>query len=133
MSNEIKECLVFSSILPNQSITFYVFRHWFTLKIVLICVFILSKINLLIFPESLFAGLISRPFGLFSKFSLWFLREIKASHFFIHSVRLPMERLSAMCFSSLSISKNIVLVYMFLLCCHVGAYCKFRARFHICS
>ena len=48
MSNEIKECLDFSSILPNQSITFCVFRHWFAFKIVLSCVFILSKINLLI-------------------------------------------------------------------------------------
>ena len=105
MSNEIKECLVFSSILPNQSITFSVFRHWFAFKIVLSCVFILSKINLLIFPESLFARLISRHVGLFSKFSLWSSREIKASSFFMHSIRLPMERLSAMCFSSLSISE----------------------------
>ena len=101
-----KGCVVSSSILPNQSITFCVFRHWFTFKIVLSCVFILSKINLLIFPESLIiAGLISRHFGLFSKFSLWPLREIKASRIFMHSIRLPMERLSAMCFSSLSISE----------------------------
>ena len=103
MSNGIQECLVFSSILPNQSITFCVFRHWFTFKNVLSCVFIVSKINLLIFPEWIFAGLISWHFGLFSKFSLGSLREIKASHFFMHSIRLPMERLSAMCFSSLAI------------------------------
>ena len=95
--------------------------------------FILSKINLLIFPESLFAGLISRHFGLISKFSLWSLRVIKASRFFMHSIRLPMERLSAMRFSSLSISEMLSSdprLYVFvmlscrslLLCCHVGAY-----------
>ena len=63
MSNEIKECLVFSSMLPNHSMTFCVFLHWFTFKIVRSFVFNLSKIDLLIFPESLFAGLMSRHFG----------------------------------------------------------------------
>ena len=94
-------------MLPNHSITFCVFLHWFTCKIVLKWVFTLSKISLLIFPELLFAGLISRHFGLFSKFSSWSLREIKASRFFMHSIRLPIESLSAMCFSSLLISEML--------------------------
>ena len=95
-------------MLPNHSITFYVFLHWFTFKIVLKWVFTLSKISLLIFPESLFAGLISRHWGLFSKFSLWSLREIKASRFFfMHSIRFPIESLSAICFSSLLISEML--------------------------
>ena len=70
MSNEMKECLFFSLMLPNHSITFCVFLHWFTFKINRRCVFSLSKIDLLILPESLLAGLMSRHFGLFSKFSL---------------------------------------------------------------
>ena len=41
-------------------------------------VFILSNIDLLIFPESLFAGLMSRHFGLFSKFSSGSLREFSS-------------------------------------------------------
>ena len=105
MCNEMKECLVFSSILPNQSIMFCMFRHWFTFKIILSCMFILAKINLLIFPQLLFSGLISQHFGLFSKFSLWSLREIKSSRFFMHSIWLPMERLSTICFSSLLFSE----------------------------
>ena len=66
--------------------TFCVFLHWFTFKIGRSFVFILSDIiDLLIFLESLFAGLMSRHFGLFSKFSFWSLREIKAWRFFMHS------------------------------------------------
>ena len=42
--------------------------HWFTFKINRSFVLILSNIDLLIFPELLLAGLISRHFGLFSKF-----------------------------------------------------------------
>ena len=102
MSNEMKELQVSSWILPNQSITFRVFLHRFTFKIVLTCVLTLSKINLPIFPGSIFAALISRHFGLFSKFSLWSLREIQALRFFMHSIRLTIERLSAMCFSIFS-------------------------------
>ena len=44
--------------------------HWFTFKIDRSFVLILSNIDLLIFPESLFAELMSRHFGLFSKFFL---------------------------------------------------------------
>ena len=65
----MKECLFFSLMLPNHSITFCVFFHWFTFKIDRRCMFSLSKIDLLIFPESLLAGLMSRHFGLCSKFS----------------------------------------------------------------
>ena len=54
----------------NDLIKFCVLLHWFTFKIALKRVFTLSKISLLIFPKSLFARLISRHFGLFSKFPL---------------------------------------------------------------
>ena len=33
MSNEMKECLVFSPILPNDSMRFCAFLHWFSFKI----------------------------------------------------------------------------------------------------
>ncbi len=57
---------------------------------------------LLSFPDSLLAGLISRHFGLFSKFSSWSLSEINASRFFICSIRSPIPKLFEICFSSSS-------------------------------
>ena len=51
----MKECLFFSLMLPNHSITFCVFFHWFTFKIERRCMFSLSKYDLLIFPESVLA------------------------------------------------------------------------------
>ena len=43
------------------------------------------------FPDSLFAGLINRYFGLFSKFSLWSFKVINASRFFIRSILSPIR------------------------------------------
>ncbi len=107
MSNEIKLCLCFSLILPNHSITFWVFFHWFKFRIFLKLELILSRMILLSFPDSLFAGLISQHFGLFSKFSLWSLREINASRFFICSIRSPIPKLFEICFSSSLISEMV--------------------------
>ena len=72
-------------MLPNHSITFCVFLHWFTFKIDRRCVFSLSKYDLLIFPESLLAGLMSRHFGLFSKFSLFMIFNRHESFAFFHA------------------------------------------------
>ena len=78
MSNEIKLCLSLSFIFPNHSITCFVFLHWFKFSFCLELELISSKINLLNFPDSLLAELISRHFGLFSKFSLWSFEVINA-------------------------------------------------------
>ena len=69
MSNEIKMCLFFSLMLPNHSITFCVFLHWFTLNIDRRCVFSLSKIDLLIFPELI-------AFGWVDESAFWVICEI---------------------------------------------------------
>ena len=121
MSNEIRLCLYFSLMLPNHSITFWVFFHWFKFRIFLKLELILSRMILLSFPDSLFAGLISRHFGLLSKFSLLSLREINASRFFsfVQSGRqflncskyvLVRRRFAKWCL--------LIRVCMFLLCCH---------------
>ncbi len=62
---------------------------------------------LLIFPDSLFAGLICRHFGFFSKFFLWSLREINTLRFFICSIRSPIPKLLEICFSSSSICEMV--------------------------
>ncbi len=46
-------------MLPNHSITFWVFFHWFKFRISLKLELILSRMILLSFPDSLFAGLIA--------------------------------------------------------------------------
>ena len=94
---------MFSLMLPNHSITFWVFFHWFKFRVFLKLELTLSRMILLSFPDSLLAGLISRHFGLFSKFSLWSLTEINASRFFICSMRSPIPKLFEIGFISLSI------------------------------
>ncbi len=107
MSNEIKLCLCFSLMLSNHLITFWVFFHWFKFRIFLKLELALSRMILHSFPDSLFAGLISRHFGLFPKFSLWSLREINVSRFFICSIRSPIPKLFKICFSSSSICEMV--------------------------
>ena len=70
MSNVRKESLFFCLSCEKEFITSLVFFHWFKLQMDLIFVLILSKIYLLTLPISVFVGLISRHFVLFSKFSL---------------------------------------------------------------
>ncbi len=125
MSNEIKLCLCFSLMLPNHSITFWVFFHWFKFRIFLKLELILSRMILLSFPDSLFAGLISRHFGLFSKFSLWSLREINASRFFICSIRSPIPKLFEICFSSLCLkycSKYVLVRFVRFVSAHFSKF-----------
>ena len=57
MSNEANECFCMSGMLVNQLITSDVFFHWLSFVIFLIFELILSRICLLTFPSSLFAGI----------------------------------------------------------------------------
>ena len=79
MYKTIKVCLLFSSISLNRLMTSDVSFHWFKFGLFLSLLFILSGIDLLNHPISFFAGLISLVFGLFMKFGLWSLRDIKHS------------------------------------------------------
>ena len=79
MSNWINSCLILFSIELNQEITFVVLIHWFGLVMLLICLFILSRIDLLTFPSSDLFGFISLILGSRRKFGLVSLRVIKAS------------------------------------------------------
>ena len=76
MSKITKLCRSFSWIVINQSMTVLVFFHWLSCNFSRMFLFILSKITLLIFPSSFFAGLISLTVGLFWKFSLWSFSDI---------------------------------------------------------
>ena len=67
MSNEANECFCMSGMLVNQLITSDVFFHWLSFVIFLIFELILSRICLLTFPSSLFAGFMRRHVGWLAK------------------------------------------------------------------
>ena len=90
MSNEANECFCMSGMLVNQLITSDVFFHWLSSVIFPIFELILSRICLLTFPSSLFAGFMRRHVGWLAKLSLWSFGGIKACFFAICSVRLSM-------------------------------------------
>ena len=90
MSNEANECFCMSGMLVNQLITSDVFFHWLSFVIFLIFELILSRISLLTFPSSLFAGFMRRHVGWLVKLSLWSFRVTKACFFAICSVLLSM-------------------------------------------
>ena len=96
MSKEMNMCLFFSFIALNHSMTAAELLHLLTRGLDWILLFILSRIILLIFPSSDLAGLISLHFGLFSKFSLWSLREMKAWLCAIHSILSSIFKVLAM-------------------------------------
>ena len=77
MSNttNLHKCLL--QILLNQSITVSVFLHRFKPIASRMFLFAVSKIALLICPNSFFAGFMSLTVGLLLKFSLWSFRVIK--------------------------------------------------------
>lgn len=58
MSKKIKVRLFLFSILPNHSITFYVFCHWLRFKVFLKVEFILLRNGLLSFPYSLLCAIL---------------------------------------------------------------------------
>ena len=91
------ECFFFSLMFENQSITDFVFLHWLELVLDRMLLLILSSTYLLSNPRLFFAGLINLHFGLFLKFSLWFLREINA-------------RLCAI-FSTLSFTRSLAVIW----------------------
>ena len=67
MSNEANECFCMSGMLVNQLITSDVIFHWLSFVIFLIFELILSRICLLTFPSSLFAGFMRRRVGWLAK------------------------------------------------------------------
>ena len=66
----MNECEFLLLMLLYHVMTSFVFFHWFKLVVVLICVFMFSRICLLIFPISDFVGLMSLHFGVMWKLSL---------------------------------------------------------------
>ena len=77
MSNTTNSHKCLLRILLNQSITVSVFLHWFKPIASRMFLFAVSKIALLICPNSFFAGFMSLTVGLLLKFSLWSFRVIK--------------------------------------------------------
>ena len=67
MSNEANECFCMSGMLVNQLITSDMIFHWLSFVIFLIFELILSRIYLLTFPSSLFAGFMRRHVGWLAK------------------------------------------------------------------
>ena len=90
MSNEANECFCMSGMLVNQLITSDVFFRWLSFVIFLIFELILSRICLMTFPSSLFAGFMRRHVGWLARLSLWSFGVMKACCFAICSVRLSM-------------------------------------------
>ena len=77
MSKITKLCRCLSWIAIKKSMKVLVFFHWLSCKFSQIFLFIWSKITLLIFPSSFFAGLISLTVRLFWKLSLWSFSDMK--------------------------------------------------------
>ena len=71
-------CYCLFGILVNHSITDEEFFHLLTIVVCLMDALILSRICLLMRPNSLFAGLINLQEGLFRKLSLWSFRVTNA-------------------------------------------------------
>ena len=92
-------------MLPNHSVTFCLFLHWFTFKIYRSFVFILSNIDLLIFSGIAFCWVDEPAFRVVFKIFLMIFERNKSFAFFMLSIRLPIESLFATCFSSLFISE----------------------------
>ena len=106
MSKDINDLRCLSSIDLNQEIASSVFRHWFIWVCDRMSLLMLSSIALLTLPSWLFAGLIRRHFGLFSKSGLWSFREMKAFVLLIGSTRFEMFSILAMFWRSFSISSK---------------------------
>ena len=77
MSNmtNLHKCLL--RIPLSQSITITVFLHWFKPMAFRIFLFAVSKMALLMLPNSFLAGFTSLTVGLLLKFSLWSFRVIQ--------------------------------------------------------
>ena len=91
--------LLLVAYVGNQWVTSAVFFHWLSFVFFLISELMLSRICLLTFPSSLFAGFMRRHVGWLAKVSLWSFRVIKACCFAICSVRLSMLSSWAMNFA----------------------------------
>ena len=81
----VHELLLLMSL--NHLMTELVFFHWLISKNCLSGELMLSRVDLLIFPISLFDGLMRRQVGLERKFSLWSFMVMNASGFARMSTR----------------------------------------------
>ena len=108
MSNttNLHKCLL--RILLNQSITVSVFLHWFKPIASRMFLFVVSKIALLIRPNSFFAGFMSLTVGFLLKFSLWSFRVLKLLFSPFTSNRFSTSLFYKICFPS-------TLIYLFML------------------
>ena len=108
MSNttNLHKCLL--RIPLNQSITVFVFLHWFKPIASRMFLFVVSKIALLIRPNSFSVGFMSLTVGFLLKFSLWSFRVIKLLFSPFTSNRFSTSLFYKICFPS-------TLIYFFLL------------------
>ena len=108
MSNttNLHKCLL--QIPLNQSITAFVFLHWFKPITSRMFLFVAPKIALLIRPNSFFAGFMSLNVGFLLKFSLWSFRVIKLLFSPFTSNRFSTSLFYKICFPS-------TLIYFFML------------------
>ena len=109
MSNTTKlhKCLL--RIPLNQWITVSVFLHWFKPIASRMFLFVVSKIALLIRPNSFLAGFMSLTVGLFLNFSLWSLGVMKLLFSPFTSNRFSTSLFFKICFPS---------TLIFYLCCY---------------
>ena len=107
--------------------TVYVIFHWLSCEFSRILLFILSKITLLIFPSSLFAGLISLTVGLFWKFSLWSFSDIKLFSSFV-CILFRALLLRKTCFPAAMIF-FLILLLAFLYVAVIESFSTFRILF----
>ena len=133
MSNNVRKRSMFLCLsCENQFTTSLVFFHWFNLQFDPISVLIMSKIYFLTLPISVFVGLISRHFMLFSKFSLWSLRVMKAGFllsaliYFRYAVFLPLICIRLQCQLRFGVSLFCTVELYF----HSKVYHNLHSSFH---
>ena len=108
MSSWMKALDSFSLILLNHLITASVFFHWLTFRMDRSSVLMPSRIDLLIFPSSLFVGFINRQVGFARKSSLWSFIVMKACAFPRQLILSSNSSFSAISFASKLISCSII-------------------------
>ena len=101
MSKTANVCWFLLGMSAYQLITEAELFHWLRPVLCLAVVLMFSSICLLMRPISLFAGLMRRHVGLFSKLSLWSFEVMKACRSAMHSALSSMWRLVAMFLASL--------------------------------
>ena len=130
--------LFLSGILGNHSITSLVSFHWLIFRESLSWWFILLRMFLLIWPISLFAGLISLTLRLFLKLGLWSFNIIKHSFLPFVNIRFNISLSFMNFFLSMFILLWILLLaflYVVIVSFSIFWYCSFfnLYRLHVLS